>query len=342
LWGFAGAFASGAVATPSGNAPISTANLVIVDPQSPAAPVTLESAGQWVQQERAIEASVDLAARVATNIEDRIFTYAKGDRLYRVDLRRTGSTPAAVQMSSASTTQLCPLAAGLPPSPTWSANDFASADRSMYGYRSTGPDNTCGTLDDALIAIRANMGPADAPIAALPVLSPLRSPDGALDGFLVRSGMNVQRVDTNFASPTTLFTGPVGRVYQLMTQALEELLIFDDGASVKIYNLTTGSGPTSVFSLNTGERLQLMGTDDSGAYFELKTAGPGGRVLRVGYDGGATVLATESAGLFAWIGLTPSRVVYRSGASIKSVLKTGGVATTIASPAAPWTIVRNR
>jgi hypothetical protein len=341
LVGFAGRVVAGTVATPAGNAAIAAPNLVIVDPQAPAQPVTVESGGQWLMQSLVADATYDSTVRAWTQFAYRMLVYAKGNRLYRVDLKRTGSPPAGVQLSSATTTQLCPALPGEEvPAPAWTANDFVFAERSMLVYRSPGADNSCHTSDDTFLAMRADMGPADAPIAAREVVWTVYGQNRALTGFLVKEGSEIRRVDGAFGNPATLFSAPSFKpVAGFVTQALDDLLFFQDGSNIKLFNLTAGSGPTTVLALLPGEEVERSAFDADGSTVYVATKlGAGGRIIALPASGVGAELASESGGPVAGVGATPTRIVFSVGDSLKSVPKGGGATTTLASPVAPWAL----
>ena len=79
----------------------------------------------------------------------------------------------------------------------------------MLLFTIAGPDHASSTADDRQVAVRLDMTSADAPVAVTgEVLDALRGTDGAIAGFLVRDGNQIQRVDASLANPVDLFTVP--------------------------------------------------------------------------------------------------------------------------------------
>jgi hypothetical protein len=91
--------------------------------------------------------------------------------------------------------------------------DLQTPTNSSYIYRLPGPDGVCNTADDVFHMVKTGMAAADAPIVApgMPVAT-VRTAQGGITGFVVKSGANLVLFDSNFANSTLLgtFANPIG------------------------------------------------------------------------------------------------------------------------------------
>ena len=196
----AGPSFSGRINIAPGFANTFSQHLVIVDSVSPTTPILLEVAGQWQPLAQIDEGVVHPVTGSISNPGVRFVTYLKERRFYRLDLRRATWPPSAMPVSALQTTDLCRLEAH-------AIQDRKSAGRSVFVLEGVGPDRQCNTADDRLMAVRLDMTEADPPLSIeAQFLAALRAADGAINGFVVRSGSQVQRVDQDFANPIDLFT----------------------------------------------------------------------------------------------------------------------------------------
>jgi hypothetical protein len=91
--------------------------------------------------------------------------------------------------------------------------DLIETTNSSYIYRLPGPDGVCNTGDDVFHMVKTGMSAADAPIvvAGMPVAT-VRTAEGGISGFVVKSGAMLRLVDSNFENPITIgsFAAPIG------------------------------------------------------------------------------------------------------------------------------------
>lgn len=85
--------------------------------------------------------------------------------------------------------------------------DFVTPVNSSYFYRLPGPDGVCNTPDDVIHMVKTGMSPTAALIvaSAMPVAT-VRTSQGGISGFVVKSGASLALVDGNFANPVILGT----------------------------------------------------------------------------------------------------------------------------------------
>jgi hypothetical protein len=91
--------------------------------------------------------------------------------------------------------------------------DLQNPVNSTYVYRLPGPDGVCNTADDVFHAVKTGMSASTPPItvAGMPVAT-VRTPEGGISGFVLKSGSTLVEVDSNFANPVVLgtFAAPIG------------------------------------------------------------------------------------------------------------------------------------
>lgn len=141
--------------------------------------------------------------------------------IYALDLTST-STPASQQLSSelaATIDDTCTLSGTTVPGANYDyvgvyfTADLQVPTNSSYIYRLPGPDGVCNTSDDVIHMVKTGMSPSDVPITAsgMPVAT-VRTAQGGIAGFVVKSGASLVLVDSNFANPVALgtFSTPIG------------------------------------------------------------------------------------------------------------------------------------
>jgi hypothetical protein len=149
-----------------------------------------------------------------------IYKYNDG-HIYGLELTSSG-TPAAQQLSSESAATIddtCTLSGTVVPGANYDyvgvyfTGDLQTPTNSSYIYRLPGPDGVCNTADDVIHMVKTGMTAAAAPIVApgMP-LATVRTAQGGITGFVVKSGTNLLLFDSNFANSVVLatFTNPIG------------------------------------------------------------------------------------------------------------------------------------
>ena len=319
----------------------SSGHLVVVDPATPTTPVAVEAAGWWQRVAQIEEGVIDSASGTVDGLGVRFLIYLKDGRVHRLDLRRGSWPPVSIETSSLTTTQMCSAYPNTIP-------DRRSAQRSVLLFTIAGPDQVCSTSDDRQVAVRLDMTSADAPVAVTgEVLDALRGTDGAIAGFLVRDGNQIQRVDASLANPVELFTvSPTG--FELLhaldlTQVLQGNMVFRDGAAIRAYNITAGGVPVTLMTLDADDYVgSAHAADTSAVYLALsKRQFDAGQLIRVTASLTADVLATEGIGIIEVL-VSPTRVIYLAGSpgypwdygftnEYRSVSKSGGTPITLVS-----------
>lgn len=98
--------------------------------------------------------------------------------------------------------------------------DLVNPVNSTYVYRLPGPDGVCGTADDVIHAVKTGMSATSAPITATGMpLATVRTAQGGIAGFVIKSGASLVEVDSNFANPIVLgtYAAPIGVAAALPT-----------------------------------------------------------------------------------------------------------------------------
>jgi hypothetical protein len=329
----AGPSFSGWMNTNLGVSRIESQHLVIVDSASPTTPLALEAAGQWWPVAQIDEGVTDVAMGSISNLGVRFVTYLKGGRLYGLDLRRATWPPAPRLVSALQTTDLCRLVAS-------AIQDRKSAERSVLIFEvGVGPDLRCNS--SAILAVRLDMTETDPPLSAdAQFLAALRTGDGAVTGFVVRRGNQIQKVDQNFANPIDLFSlsSPTNRLHVIdngeRPNAPHTQLLFVDGRDVRAFNLSSGSGPVTLFTLAPGEFLDRAAASDSNNVYLIVNGDRSGRLIRASDSLTAQLIASEPTSRIYEVLPTSTRLVYlvvgAQGVEYRSVPKAGGAAMTVA------------
>jgi hypothetical protein len=318
--------------TPAGTQSITSPALSLVDPQAPASASAIEAAGQWLLQTVVTEAVIDSAARTFRNRSARYVVYAKANRFYKLDLRRGTGLPAPTLLGSASTSQLCPT-----PAATFS--DDSDADNSSVVFATPGADGQCQTADDGRVAIPLSSSSTTAPVAVGQVLDAIRSPAGAITGYVVKSGNVLQRVNAQFGSPTTLVALGGGTFSSLGVTLLSSghaVLVYQDGTALQRVDLSSGAGPASLANLGANETATRLYADDSQMLVCACSSGTS-RLLRV-VDATSTQLASATLARITAAEPSSTHAVYQTDTgtskAVLTVALAGGSFGTIAQDSA--------
>ncbi len=166
----------------------------------------------------------------------RAVVYAADGRLWRVDLRvLPGTEPQARALGTASTRELC---AG----PSF-FQDRVDPMRSLLFFRRPGPDESCGSADDPVLAIRLNQQPFEDGIELAPRAQPvwpLLDAAGVLKGVVaLGADGRVLRIDARSLEAETAFV-PAERVGQTLVAPTPDQpwWVFNDGARIRSVDVT--------------------------------------------------------------------------------------------------------
>src|SRR5579862_98141 len=176
----------------------------------------------YAGKKQSLRGTVDFMTGASLSQAAGIEIYKYGDgHIYGLDLTSTAA-PAAQQLSSESAATLddtCTLSGTAVPGANYDyvgvyfTGDLQTPTNSSYFYRLPGPDGVCNTGDDIIHMVKTGMSPAAAPIVAsdMPVAT-VRTSQGGISGFVVKSGADLVLVDSNFANPIVLgtFAAPIG------------------------------------------------------------------------------------------------------------------------------------
>jgi hypothetical protein len=140
--------------------------------------------------------------------------------VYVVDLA-SSSTPAPLQAStehSATTDDLCSSTGIVSGGPTYDyagvvfVADVSAPANSTYVYRLPGADGICGTDDDPIHVVKTGMDLTTAPMTgfAMPAAT-IFGADGAITGFVAKSGTSLVIEDSDLANPVAVgaFPAPI-------------------------------------------------------------------------------------------------------------------------------------
>ena len=124
----------------------------------------------------------------------------KYKRLYRQPLTGHGNIPQATVVSALTSDDICPNMPGK------TFNDLDDARQSWRFFERPGPDQNCYGDATTYAAVRMDMPNTSAAVTSKKPLFAIRTPTGAISGFLVRDGQAVQRVDASLGNAVTMFT----------------------------------------------------------------------------------------------------------------------------------------
>jgi hypothetical protein len=292
------------------------------------------------------ESAFDPATGVIRDYRVRFTTFARGNRLYRVDHVATAGTPVPVPWGSVTTEEICR-------SRLLSASTTDIADIAGYWvFKSPGADGRCNSGDDVFRALSFAAGAIDPAVnlSGEPIAS-LHDAARRVTGYILRNGAGVVRVNADFTAPTPFLTLPA------FTSVRSSLGVFGDGeprfwlfttsAPIRVYayDLVAGGAPIELFTLATGENAGPtdLTTEAGTAYLRMTDLGRGTiRVLRINADLSTQVLGAVTPGALISpfesatpIRTTTARVILAAGGGLYSLPKSGGVPTLISSPTAP-------
>lgn len=178
--------------------------------------------GSYAGKKQILHGNIDFLSGMNLSQAAGVEIYKGADgHIHALDLTTSGQ-PAA-QVLSAETAATIDDTCTLPGTEVAGANydyvgvyftaDLVETTNSSYIYRLPGPDGVCNTADDVFHMVKTGMSASDAPIAAsgMPVAT-VRTAEGGISGFVVKSGATLQLVDSNFENPMVLgsFAAPIG------------------------------------------------------------------------------------------------------------------------------------
>lgn len=277
---------------------------------------------------------------LASNVHRSGLLFVKNGQLFRRDLFGAADLRPEVRVSTITLADACDVQFGGGLFSGFGA-DFADSNRSWKIFEKRGLDAQCGTPDDLFYAVRTNMGPADAPLEIRPPIVSMHSAQGALTGWILRNGRQMQRVDANFANPVTLFSLPADDLYFDETASLRNSWVFTSGGNVYAVDLAAAAPAalTLVTTLLPEEKLEMTNHANKEDVIvvlnrwemSVKTS----RMLRY-VSGTKAVNTIGQASYVTTLSVTPTHVVAHSlYGNMESLPLAGGAAQTLYTPTAP-------
>ncbi|MGA3157079.1 MAG: hypothetical protein ABSE43_05865 [Steroidobacteraceae bacterium] len=172
--------------------------------------------GSYAGKKQALRGQIDYTTGNALGQQAGVEIYkSSSGNILEIDLTTTG-TPTPQQVSSETTATIddtCTLSGTAVTGANYDyvgvyfTADLVTPTNSSYFYRLPGPDGMCDTPDDIIHMVKTGMSASSAPIVASGMpLATVRTPQGGISGFVVKSGASLALVDSNFANPVTLGT----------------------------------------------------------------------------------------------------------------------------------------
>ena len=172
--------------------------------------------GSYAGKKQALRGQIDYVTGSTLGQQAGVEIYkSSSGNILEIDLT-SASTPAPQQVSSetaATIDDTCSLSGAAVPGANYDyvgvyfTADLVTPTNSSYFYRLPGPDGVCDTADDTIHMVKTGMPASSAPIVASGMpLATVRTAQGGISGFVIKSGASLMLVDSNFANPVTLGT----------------------------------------------------------------------------------------------------------------------------------------
>lgn len=246
----------------------STAERLHLQPTSGGNAIEMAPAG--VKQAAGTLFSAPLQDGAAVSVTPDSALFWKYKRLYRQPLTGHGNIPQATIVSSLTADDICLSVPGE------SFNDLNDARQSWRFFRRPGPDLNCFGDAPLYAAVRMDMSNTSAAVASKEPLFAIRTPTGAISGFLVRDGLAVQRVDAGLGNAVTMFTSfddfdSVADVPQVVNMFFFRLRF---GSTVYAWDgdSTAPGDPTVLNDSESGSSIgNFLGNDPERIYFTARS-----------------------------------------------------------------------
>lgn len=172
--------------------------------------------GSYAGKKQALRGQIDYTTGTALGQQAGVEIYkSSSGNILEIDLTTTG-TPSPQQVSSETSATIddtCTLSGTAVPGANYDyvgvyfTADLVTPTNSSYFYRLPGPGGVCDTPADIIHMVKTGMSASNAPIVASGMpLATVRTSQGGISGFVVKSGANLALVDSNFANPVILGT----------------------------------------------------------------------------------------------------------------------------------------
>jgi len=237
-------------------------------------------------------------------------------RIYALDLTNT-DTPIQQQLSSefaATIDDTCTLSGTAVAGANYDyvgvyfTADLRVPTNSSYIYRLPGADGVCNTPDDIIHMVKTGMSPGDTPITAsgMPVAT-VRTAQGGIAGFVVKSGASLVLVDSHFANPIVLgtFSAPIDVAVALpvgTTQGYPTGQLFVVDGNIVYVDYVARSVSETLFSIPTWSPTSagaLFAASPNTLYFSINTPASGSTpaaaaIYAMPADGSAAPVVVDS------------------------------------------------
>ena len=315
--------------------------------------------GAYAGKKQVLRGTLDFLTGVSLSQPAGVEVYKGSDgHVYAIDLT-TSSTPVAQALSSEASATIddtCTLSGTAVAGANYDyvgvyfTADLQTPTNSSYVYRLAGPDGVCDTSDDVIHLVKTGMSASAAPIAApaMPITT-VRTAQGGISGFVIKSGASLELVDGNFTNPIVLgtFAAPVGVAVALPVGTTQgyptgQLFVVDGNIVYVDYVAHAISGPLfSMLNWTPTNAGALFAASPTTLYFAINTPAVGAvaastSIYAMPADGSAapSVVDTEPGRvpslLFPIEGAGPIwGVVANSIYAIRALPSGGGAATTL-------------
>jgi hypothetical protein len=162
--------------------------------------------------------------------------------------------------------------------------DLVTPTNSSYFYRLPGADGVCDTSDDIIHVVKTGMPASVAPVTvtAMPTAA-LHDAQGAITGYVAKSGASLLLYDANFANPVTLgsFSAPIGVATVLPVGTTQgyptgQLYVVDGNIVYVNYAVPSISAPLfTIPNWTTTASHALFAASPTTLYFAVNTAASG-------------------------------------------------------------------
>lgn len=327
-------------------------HLMTVDPRQPDPATLAVPAGtfggdteNFIHQNSILEATVDPATGLLSQLGIRYSIFARDGRLWKLD-HRSPTPPVPQLWTSLAVSNICSTSYIL----RRVAHDYADASQSWVMVASPNSQGGCNAFPEDVVyrALRLDMGPDDAPLEVPRPVCAVHNAAGAIEGFVVQDGRLVQRVDRSFQNPVTLYTDPLEPVlingrplqspfnrgvvfgpqrpglwlfigtHQFQVDYLFGVDLAQNSPATPLFRLPTdaSSDGNAVFSHRTE-------ADDRSLYLAPRWGISTSSIVRIDPDLSVTTLAGLNVRLDE-LTLTDQHVIVRDGRNIRAVPKVGG------------------
>jgi hypothetical protein len=316
--------------------------------------------GTFAGKKQSLRGTVDFMTGQSLSQPAGVEIYKGNDgHIYGLDLTST-TAPAPQQLSSESTATIddtCTLSGTAVAGANYDyvgvyfTADLQTTTNSSYFYRLPGPDGVCDTADDIIHMVKTGMSTTASPIVAsgMPVAT-VRTAQGGISGFVVKSRADLVLVDSNFANPTTLgtFAAPIGVAVALpvgTTQGYPTGQLYVVDGNIVYVNYATPSVSASLYTIPNWTPTNaeaLFAASPTSLYFSINTPAAGSTpastsIYAMPADGSAAPAAVDNEPgrvatlLFPVDGSNLIWGVVNPTYTIRTLATAGGSATTLAT-----------